>query len=121
MKTEIETALTKRAVGEAAFPALDVYRATLRNSLAVIDGTTAKSQAQLDAGYLRTLNQMKSDLTKAGKLDDAIAVDKEIKNVELRAQRPQSLLGPVRNLLQRHPAPQRAPSLWHLTSPLLRK
>src|SRR4029078_5676569 len=81
VKSEIESARMKRTVGTGALSALDSYRATLGKSVEGIEASTAASQSQIDAGYVRSLNQMKVDFTKAGNLDEAVAVDKEIKNV----------------------------------------
>jgi hypothetical protein len=81
VKSEIDSAREKRTVGDGVLPILESYRATLRKSLAAIDAAASKSQIQSDIGYLRSLEQLKVDLTKAGKLDDAVAVDTEIKNV----------------------------------------
>src|SRR5436190_18007891 len=75
VKSEIESARMKRTVGTGALPALDSYRATLSKSLEGIEANTAASQSQVDAGYVRSLNQMKVDFTKAGNLDEAVAVD----------------------------------------------
>jgi hypothetical protein len=85
IKSEIESARTRQAVGPGVLPALDSYRATLQKSVAGIDGATAASQTQIDAGYVRSLNQLKVDLTKAGLLEDAVSVDTEIKQVSSAA------------------------------------
>jgi hypothetical protein len=81
VRNEIESARTQRALSSGVLPALEAYRAALRKGLEGIEAGTATSQSQLDAGYLRSLNQMKVEFTKAGRIDDAISVDKEIKNV----------------------------------------
>jgi hypothetical protein len=81
LKTEIDAAREKRTLSDATLPILESYRATLRKSLAAIDAATSKSQTQRDIGYLRSLDQLKTELIKLGKLDDAAAVDTEMKNV----------------------------------------
>src|SRR5688572_12818763 len=42
VKSEIDSALGKRAVGEGTLPILESYRATLRKSLSAIDAASSK-------------------------------------------------------------------------------
>ena len=68
--------------GQAAEDQLEAVRKARAEKLAVIEVDAAKKRDVVNKQYLKTLADLQVTLTKAGKLEGATAVKKEIENVD---------------------------------------
>ena len=82
IKKEQEAARTARKTSGVEIPDIATYRSVLEKTVSGIDTKRQQDTAALTAAYVRKLTATKEALTKANRIDDAVAVDTEIKSVQ---------------------------------------
>ncbi len=85
IKKEQETARKERRTGTAPMPDIASYRALLQKALTAIESKSSQETAALNLGYVRKLEVLKTALTRANRIDEAVGVDAEMKSLQGQA------------------------------------
>lgn len=89
-KNEVTLAKEKQEVGTEEFPGIASLRKSASDALAKIEDARSADLGKLNDAYLAKMTEFKTALTKAGDLERALAIDKEIKAVQASASTPAS-------------------------------
>lgn len=88
VREEQDAARRRQALGERSLPEISTHRANLFKALAPLQDANRQSQDRLTADYLKDLGELRTRLTQFGRLDEAVAVDAELKRVKGTAAEP---------------------------------